>query len=54
MMSRMNWLFEIRNLFESIETSGKVSIPDLVALILEKSSNMKQLIDEQEYNAKHP
>jgi len=46
MMSRMSWLFEIRSLFESIEAAGKVSIPDLVALILEKSSSMKQLIEE--------
>ena len=35
-MSRMNWLLEMRNLFESIEKQGKASISDLVNATITK------------------
>lgn len=35
-MSRMNWLLEIRIIFDSIEKKGKASVLDLITSILSK------------------
>ncbi|EAR93392.2 hypothetical protein TTHERM_00829340 (macronuclear) [Tetrahymena thermophila SB210] len=51
-MSRMNWLIEIRNIFEGIEKQGKASIQDLVNSIISKQEDF-QLLEEEKYNEKY-
>ncbi|KAL4512974.1 hypothetical protein ABPG72_017659 [Tetrahymena utriculariae] len=51
-MSRMNWLIEIRNIFEGIEKQGKACIQDLVNSVISKQEEF-QLLEEEKYNEKY-